>query len=763
MKRLSNLTQAQRLAALTIDLLIIAAACFYLFGTAYPPFGEKGFWAYSALLAILVGSKLVTPFYVKPVDAISYAVPAFVSLMLVNDWTSWSPDQRWGFSLAAILALLISLLGVANIVVNSLRSDWAKELSNRMRIALDLVAQPRYIYSPLILFAVFSYHRDEWLEAVIILIVTGATIWEFAGNFFVWGYLRIRTISNKALAGIAGHVVAFQDPGIVLLRQQFEGDIKRNDLLFISDKHGPKKLVVALDYVGRSEGILIRAVELKTLSTESQARIGTMAMDECAYHLDLRIADEICRAEGVARDAQARIVGIVAPDTSIERLHFEVVDNSELAEGRLVSAYVGTRKVLYQIVAGLTKEEIVQQKNTYGYLRGQAQQIGVWDENLKKFLPCDWLPTLNTPVYLEQKSTYQVDAQSIGHFPGSNFHASLKSVSDLVTHNTAILGILGIGKTMLAIELVERIMAEGIKVICLDLTNQYAQELSDFYDSHHEKECLAKLLEASAKDRDAFNNNPEEGGSIPHLREAIFNDVAEFLDPQNARRLKIYNPGGFVATKQQREPSQYKVGPDWHSRAGLFSVTSVEIAQIISEAALAVLSNEMSAKARACLVYEEAHSLVPEWNSVVNEGDKNATSGTARAILQGRKYGLGCLLVTQRTANVTKTILNQCNTVFAMRTFDETGKEFLANYIGRDYADALSSLPERHAVFFGKASSCENPVLIRLNNQDDFRTVFRAVNPPPPLPSPTPTTENVAQAGASANQGEPEFDDDIPF
>jgi uncharacterized protein len=81
-----------------------------------------------------------------------------------------------------------------------------------------------------------------------------------------------------------------------------------------------------------------------------------------------------------------------------------------------------------------------------------------------------------------------------------------------------------------------------------------------------------------------------------------------------------------------------------------------------TEAALAVLSNEMSTKARACLVYEEAHSLVPEWNSVVNEGDKNATSGTARAILQGRKYGLGCLLVTQRTANVTKTILNLAET-----------------------------------------------------------------------------------------------------
>jgi hypothetical protein len=34
---------------------------------------------------------------------------------------------------------------------------------------------------------------------------------------------------------------------------------------------------------------------------------------------------------------------------------------------------------------------------------------------------------------------------------------------------------------MLAIELVERIIAHGIKVVCIDLTNQYANELARFY------------------------------------------------------------------------------------------------------------------------------------------------------------------------------------------------------------------------------------------------------------------------------------------
>lgn len=97
----------------------------------------------------------------------------------------------------------------------------------------------------------------------------------------------------------------------------------------------------------------------------------------------------------------------------------------------------------------------------------------------------------------------------------------------------------------------------------------------------------------------------------------------------------------------------------------------------------------MTDRGSVCLVYEEAHSLVPEWNSVVAEGDKAATARSARAILQGRKYDFGCILITQRTANVTKTILNQCNTIFA-RTFDDTGKEFSSNYIGKRLCPCLA-------------------------------------------------------------------------
>jgi len=90
----------------------------------------------------------------------------------------------------------------------------------------------------------------------------------------------------------------------------------------------------------------------------------------------------------------------------------------------------------------------------------------------------------------------------------------------------------------------------------------------------------------------------------------------------------------------------------------------------------------------------------------------------------------------------------------------DKGKAFLANYIGPQYTARLSSLQARHAVFYGKASSCENPVLIRLNDRDDFLKTFRPENPPAKLPK-----FDAKSLNTNKNANEPGQDeiDDLPF
>jgi hypothetical protein len=739
-----KLTQPQRLASLSIDLVIVLLACWYLFGVFYPPIGEKGFWGYSALLAVLIGSKLVTPFYVKPADAISYAVPAFVSLMLINDWGNWSLNQKWGFSLAASYSLMVFVLGLANIISNAINSEWASKLSNRIRISLEYFGRPEFIYTPLVLFAIFSYHLGSSLEVLIICIVVGTTVWWSLGDFSIGVLYKLKsTFSDKHVVGIAGQVIAFQEPNIVLLRQQYEGDIKKHDLLLVHDKHAPAKLVVALDYVGRSEGILVRTVDIKELAESSRSLIGSMPFNEAAYTLDMEVLNAICENENIEIEEQSNIVGLVSQDSSIERLFFEVVDgDDDLEEGRLVSAHVGKNKVLYQIVGGLTKEEVVQQKNTFGYIRGQAQQVGIWDELAEKFSQCNWLPNINAPIYLIGEDEADFNVESVGNFPKTNFQIAIKNINELVTHNTAILGILGVGKSMLSVELAERMLASNIKVLCIDLTDEYKQLMGGYYvDGYHDK-IIADLNDIAGKSKTNVSKHQEDGGGVKQFK-AYMSQCLESFSNNPDINFMVINPSDFEVWRQDSKPYQ--------GEASMASLTPTEITQIISESALNVMQakgKSHDGSARLCLVYEEAHSLVPEFNSVVAAGDKSATNGTARAILQGRKYGMGCMLITQRTANVTKTILNQCNTIFAMRTFDDTGKEFLSNYLGRSYSESLHNLQPRQAVFFGKASSCENPVLMRLNDRDKFIEGFRAVNPVPAIIPPPPPNEGL---------------DDVPF
>lgn len=723
------LKQRNRVITLFIYLIFLFIANYISFKRFFPISGAKGLWFYSGLASILLGNLLVTPFFTKPVDSISYSVIGIIALYSVNDFSRWDWVDRSIFLVVISLYLFILLISFSTILLkdspNKNRLKWA----NTFKIVTANVGHHNFIFSALIIFAIIVFHRSSSTEMFTITLVWVVIVILKPATFFINLWQKIKNIwmSNEDFS-IGGDVIAYQTPGLVLIRQRENQSFSFGDCLLIKDPHTKDKIGIALDFVGRDESLLLRALEFdleysedkrldatrKVLPSNAVSKIGISEFDGFKEN-----SPEIIKN-------LYNFVGLVTKDTSIETLYFEVVIERDIEEGRLVEVKIKNKPVLYQIIDGLTKEEIVFQKNTYGYARAKARKIGSWDKTNKKFVPATWLPKINTPVYLKQSEKFIPEKDVIGHFPETNFTVSIKNINHLVNHNTAILGILGIGKSMLAIELVERMIANKIKIICLDLTNQYQNELSDFYDVEFEKEKLSTIQEAGDKDKNIWGEDPESGGSIPNLTKALTEDLYEFLKKDNTHYLKIYNPAQLFATKQLNDPRSFREeNGTWKRCASLWTVTPVEITKVITEIVLELLRDEMTDKARACLIFEEAHSLIPEWGSVTSEGDKSATNGTARAILQGRKFGLGCILITQRTANVTKTILNQCNTIFAMRTFDDTAKGFLSNYIGSDYAELLPSIQERHAVFFGKASSCENPVLIRLNDQSEFRDIFR--------------------------------------
>lgn len=695
-------------------------------GSWVPPTTEKGIWFYAALAALLLGSLLVTPFFTKPADAISYAVASLVTLLAVNAWSARATTgfDRFTWSAALVYVIVVLAAAVLAISLKDSMRPFAKKAARSFLLLADTAGSPRAVFSVVFFFALITYHRNSPREYLGIglawALFVGLRPLENAA--ILWSRWRIVWLSKEALARL-GEVVGHETPGLVLIREDPDSSAQFGDMIVARTESGKPGFAFALDHVGFASGRWLRAIHIKTATIATavlhDAPVTRALSEGSAFSAGDFVTSEL---RGLAEDTNQRLIGLVASDTNVGQLQIELVRaDLDLHEGSLVEVEIKGRPVLYQVIKGLTKEEVLQEKNTRGFVRAQAKKIGFWNNDRRSFDPAPWLPQPNQAVLLVRPEQETVAKDAVGHFPGTAYPVSVDP-NPLVTHNTAILGILGVGKSFLALELVERMIDAGIKVVCLDLTNQYAVQLDAFLDPNAQGEALAELEAIGPAGKANVQLNVEEGGSVGEFTTKINDQLKAFLDPANAQKLRIMNPVQFEVWRQDSRPYQ--------GRASMASLTPTEITRIITEAVLDVLQAQgMTDQARCCIVYEEAHSLIPEWNAVASDGDKTATNGTAKAILQGRKFGLGCLVITQRTANVTKSILNQCNTVFGLRVFDATGMEFLKNYIGEDYAGVLSTLEDRHAVVFGRASSCRDPVLTRLNDRADFIKVFREAQP----------------------------------
>jgi hypothetical protein len=717
---------------------------------------DNDIWLFSGLASLVFASRVLNPHYTPTDDA---AVNAFFALaailvaipVLTSSAQPSSLADQVAIGVALAWSALVFLTGIAVLSIKKPGNEETRTWLLTIEKIVRGLGSATVIYTVVILAAVWLFHRQSAVQVLAILgawVVISLRPIEHLFELIRWARNRPPPVAGDTV----GHICAYQSPGIVLLRQTDNQSLACGTVLLVSDEYGPATAGVVLNEVGRDEGNLVRVLSqpfpegyAAPVGKPGTAQIAAFTEEQRAAVPILSRINSLC--------------GIVDTDTDLLTLQMEVINDQELAEGRLVEATIGKDIVLYQIIQGVTRDEVVQQKNKYGYVRAAARKIGAWDVPTGRFRPVPWLPPINSPVFLRQTEDAPVKPEAVGHFPDTSYHIAYEP-SDGVTHNTAILGILGVGKSYLALELVERMIAAGIKVVCLDLTNQYSVQLAPFIDDDHE-EALDEELRKAGAGREV-KPDVEAGGSRPAFRKKVREQLEAFLAPESGRFLRILNPSQFEVTRQDSKPYQ--------GNAAMATLTAAEVTAIFSEEALAACqAMGMTDEARLCLVYEEAHTLIPEWNSVAADGDKQATAASARAILQGRKYGLGCLLITQRTANVTKSILNQCNSVFALRSFDDTSKDFLSNYIGRDYAQVLPTLPQRHAVFFGKASSSSNPVMIRVNDREAFVVAFRAAHPPPALPAkeeaPLPAAGEEGPAPDPGPGAAPieDLDDDVPF
>lgn len=575
----------------------------------------------------------------------------------------------------------------------------------------------------IVLLSVFGYHisypNHIWaLSLFWIFLVTVEPIekfWKLFGDILAWKELRKKGIR-------VGKIKAYENPSLALVVLDRNLSLRDDEVLWLT-REGNK----AIACLPLSQSHLHEESWCRVLLTNIQVEnldLGGKFSSRSIYHSEGKMFS--IPMENLSEDVQKKIqseklfskkgklFGYVAEDSHLNHIYFDIINsNLELFEGLLLEVSVRDENVVYQITDATLKCEGLAQKNTEGFTRGQARKIGVWNSGKDKFDTFDWIPSIYTPVCACDTEKAGFHPDYVGYIPGSEYR--IKWDAHLgVTHNTAILGILGIGKSYLAYELIARMIKADIKVICLDITGEYQENLANLLNIENSN-SIERINKAIKGNRGNIADEKSEGGNHNNFRQAIQKEIEFLLREDNPEMLRIWNPESFDVTKQE-----------WQGGDVTVPLTPVEVTRIISESLLNVVKEEglSKEKARICLVLEEAHSLIPEWSSVSAEGDKQASNATAKAIMQGRKYGMGSLVITQRTANVIKSVLNQCNTVFAMRVFDATGMDFLKNYIGGEYTEVLTGLKDRHAVIFGRASSSDQPVIIRLNERDDFVSGF---------------------------------------
>ncbi|HYQ86336.1 MAG TPA: helicase HerA-like domain-containing protein [Bacteroidota bacterium] len=101
------------------------------------------------------------------------------------------------------------------------------------------------------------------------------------------------------------------------------------------------------------------------------------------------------------------------------------------------------------------------------------------------------------------------------------------------------------------------------------------------------------------------------------------------------------------------------------------------------------------------IVFEEAHTYLS-----MTGRSKAARQTVERIAKEGRKYGVSCMIVSQRPAEISETITAQCNNFIAMRLLNPHDQAYVRKLVPDSLAnviDVLPTLSQGEAFFIGDA------------------------------------------------------------
>lgn len=360
-------------------------------------------------------------------------------------------------------------------------------------------------------------------------------------------------------------------------------------------------------------------------------------------------------------DEDAELLGVTVEGSGIADVQVDVTPGVSIDVGDLFCTYRSGRRVFWQVsdaaVAASTWPE-----GRHRSVRVAAGQLGAWDPVRCRFERSTAAPSvgelaIRSPTASESDALMPTGAYvRIGSIPGSHYPVAVEPAL-LGRHHAAILGVTGTGKTHLSFALVDALGSCGTRVLCGDLTGQYA---------------------------DRYPSAPTVG----------YSDVDDFLN----------------------DPTNGSIGVCDFTTSAVSPVTQAsKLIQKIYDHVKGLPRLDPDQPARFVVVLEEAHNFIPE-AFVINDWDLKAEAqAISKVFMEARKFGLGFIVVTQRTAMITKSALSQCGSLFVFQTVDQTGHDYLEGLCGRARVKSLPLLPDRTALALGRAVSSDSALLMAVD------------------------------------------------
>jgi len=409
-------------------------------------------------------------------------------------------------------------------------------------------------------------------------------------------------------------------------------------------------------------------------------------------------------------------------------------------------------RVYYQIVSARTNEEIFD-KNPRGTLHVTATQLGMpHDESGFAWHP--WVPSMNTPVFQPVKVPHPDPTMDnseddnlfrFGLIPGINFAVEI-DFNKVLEFHAAVLGVTGVGKTELVYDVIRDGLSKAAKIICVDFTGEYIKRLHDYEPTHLglSSERISELETLIDDVETGKYGAPDEKRALMTFFEDIRPEIATEVDAF------LISEGPDLAIFELDEIA--------NTRATL-RATELYLSEIFRWA-----KNNRRAR-KALLVLEEAHTIIPEFNLFgFDNSDTAAVVGRMSQIaLQGRKYGVGILLVSQRTALVSKTVLSQCNTYFCFSLVDKTSLDYMANVFGMQHLAVIPNLRARQLVVYGPGVRSEKPVIVEIPFDEEKEKACTALDVEIYPEGENIQSEDEMQPMQEVYEEKAEDGDDVPF